>query len=265
MFTPLTHGDHMAFFEIAATLIPILLFGGVVAERLRPKSDDPLVRIFSHAAFIPALGSLAILAEVTAILAIVSGTSNWLSRLLVAVVLTGGLLAIIVSLWLPWMDQLHKKDAKWARTVVRISVVGLTGAFVGSVALMTSGVSTGAEIERLDAYLEAQGRSNATQIAAQNRGASLLAASGRAQQQRITAEARHEDPAVIASLRSQERRLLQLAISNSEWQDLLVLDGANLYRMMLGAPTLKQLPRKEAPRDRKPSRIRTDSREKEEG
>ena len=240
MFTPLTHGDHMAFFEIAATLIPILLFGGVVAERLRPKSDDPLIRTLNHAALIPALGSFAILAEVTAILAIVSGSSELWSRLLVAVVLTAGLLAIVVSLWLPWMGQLRKKDAERAKTLSRASVVLLAAAFVVSSALMTFGVSTGAEIERLDAFLEAQARSNTAQIAAQNQGASLLAAAGKAQQQRIAAEARHADPAVIASLGRQERRLLLLAISNSEWQDLLMLDGANLYRAMLRAPTLKK-------------------------
>lgn len=243
MFTPFKHGDHLAFFEIAATLIPILLFGGVVAERLRPNSDDPLTRVFNHAAFIPALGSLAILAEVTAILSVVAGTSSWWSRLLVATSLTAGMLAIVVSLWLPWIDTLRKRAPGKAQVVIQASVAILGVSLLGSVGLMTFGVSAGAESERADAYLEALQRSNAAKTAALNRATSLVAASGRAQQQRIVAEARHDPPAVIAGFRRQEEQLLRLAIGSVEWQDLLELEGANLYREMLGLP---KLPREES-------------------
>lgn len=247
MFTPLKHGDHLAFFEIAATLIPILLFGSVLAERLRPNSDAPLSRVFNHAAFIPILGSLAILAEVTAILSVVAGTSSWWSRLLVATSLTAGMLAIVISLWLPWIDTLRKRAARQAQRVIRASIVILGVSLLGSVGLMTVGVSAGEESDRTDAYFEALERSNAAQMAALNRGTSLVAATGRAQQQRIAAEARHDSPAVIAGYRRQEESLLRLAIGSVKWHDLLELEGANLYREMLGLPKLRQLPRKKPP------------------
>lgn len=247
MFTPLKSGDHLAFFEIAATLIPILLFGGVVAERLRPKSGDPLSRVFNHAAFIPGLGSLAILAEVTAILSIVAGTSNWWSRLLVATSLTAGMLAIVISLWLPWIDALRKRAPRQAQTVIRGSVAILGVSLLGSVGMMTFGVSAGEENDRTDAYLAALERSNAAKTAALSRGTSLVTATGRAQQQRIAAEARHDPPAVIAGYRRQEEQLLRLALGSVEWYDRLELEGANLYREMLGLPKLRQLPREKSP------------------
>ena len=251
MFTPLKHGDHMAFFEIAATLIPILLFGGVVADRSRPGAYEPLSRVARYAFWIPALGAFAVLGEVTAIVAIVSGTSDWWSRLLVASVLTVGMVAIIVALWLPWTDELRKRDPlQRARWVVPGSVVLLLVAFVGSVRVMTVGVSGGAKIERTDAYLEALEHSNAAQTAALNRGTSLVAASSRAQQQRIAAEARHDPPAVIAGYHRQEEQLLKLAVGSVEWQGLLELQGANLYREMLGLPKLRQLPRQKSPPSR---------------
>jgi hypothetical protein len=228
VFTPLNHGDHMAFYEIAGTLIPILLFGGVVSDRLRPETYEPLSRIAKYALWIPAFGTFAILAEVTAIVAVVTGTSDWWSRLIVAAFLTVGMLAIVVSLWLPWIEELRKRDLKRARSVVRGSVVLLLLAFVGSVWVITAGVSGEAEIARLDAYLEAQQRNNGARTAALNRGASLMVASGRAQQQRIAAESRHEAPEVIASLRSQEERLLKLAVGSVEWLDRLELEAANL-------------------------------------
>jgi hypothetical protein len=250
VFTPFKGGDHLAFFEIAATLIPILLFGGVVAERLRPNSGDPLIRVFNHAAFIPALGSLAILAEVTAILSVVAGTSSWWSRLLVATSLTAGMLAIVVSLWLPWIDTLRKRAPRKAQAVIKASVVVFGVSLLGSVGLMTFGVSAGEEGERTDAYLGALQRSNVAKTAALNRATSLVAASGRAQQQRIAAEARHDPPAVIAGYRRQEEQLFRLTIGSVEWYDHLELEGANLYREMLGLPKLRQLPRAESPSSR---------------
>jgi uncharacterized membrane protein YphA (DoxX/SURF4 family) len=244
VFTPVTHGDHIAFFEIAATLIPILLFGGVVADRLRPKTYEPLSRIANYAFRIPAFGTFAILAEVTAIVAVVSGRSAWWSRLIVAAFLTVGMLAIIISLWLPWIEELRRRDSRKAHSAVRGSVVLLLLAFAGSVWVITTGVSGEAELARVDAYLKAQQLNNVARTAALNRGTSLVAASGRVQQQRIAAESRNEDPKVIAALRGQEETLLKLAIGSVEWLDRLELEAANLYREMVRAPRLQELPRK---------------------
>jgi hypothetical protein len=250
VFTPLRHGDHMAFFQIAATLIPILLFGGVVIDRLRPGTNVTLRQIKPYALWIPAIGAIAIVGEVTAISAIVSGDSDWWSRLLVAAVLTFGMVAIILIVWLPWIVALRKRDVKGARDMVIGTVLLLAVATAGSVRVMTAGVSSGEETERIRASLAAQNEAAAVQAVARRQAETLTVAFAKVQQQRIAAEAKGEPKAVIASFTRQEKTLARLSIAAVEEIDRLELEKANLYREMIGAPQLKELPRIESPKQK---------------
>jgi len=155
MLPDTSHGNQIAFFEIAATLIPILLFGGVVAERRGPQSRDSHRKTTLYATYIPAVGSMAILGEIVAIIAIVTGTSTWWMRLLVALVLTLGMLAVVLAVWWPWHQDARKKAPHEVARLGLMGVVALLVAVGGSVWVMIEGVSGAAAEERKDALEKA--------------------------------------------------------------------------------------------------------------
>lgn len=102
-------GGEVAFFELAATLIPILVFSGVVAERNGPQSRDSYRRTKAFAVGIPVLGALAVLAEVVSINAIILGGAGPLDVGFVAVSLLLGLFGVVLIVWLPWLRAMRKR------------------------------------------------------------------------------------------------------------------------------------------------------------
>ena len=67
--------NDQAFFEVAATLIPLLLLGGVLTERLRPsRSLSSGVMAWAYVAIV-LFGTLVIWAEVAAITSLIEGSS----------------------------------------------------------------------------------------------------------------------------------------------------------------------------------------------
>src|SRR4051794_31582547 len=97
-------GNH-AFYSLAATLIPILLLGGILADRLRPPSQKPMSA--RHELVPPALTaliSLAVMAEILAITAAEVG-GNAFTAAVVVLALCTGLLAVSIAIVGPWVAR----------------------------------------------------------------------------------------------------------------------------------------------------------------
>lgn len=96
------------FYSLAATLIPIFLFGGTFVARL---SDPP--RGVSHRSLlwrgglIPIFGAIAITAEAMAINAAVAGDAGRLQRGFIVFALISGLTVSIMGIWIPWISRIR--------------------------------------------------------------------------------------------------------------------------------------------------------------
>jgi hypothetical protein len=101
-------GGPAAFYEIAATLIPVLLLGGVVLEAVKPPETDAAAS--EESGGIPAtdVGVLVIMLEVVALDAVASGSTDWGHALIVG----GGLIFGNVVCRLHGMGAMGKADSK---------------------------------------------------------------------------------------------------------------------------------------------------------
>jgi hypothetical protein len=114
-------GGPAAFYEIAATLLPVLLLGGVVLEAVKPpeidaaaseESSDPARRPTHEkpddlktvvvAYQLPIVGVLVIMLEVVALDAVASGSTDWGHALIVGGGLIFGMLCVVYAVWVPW-------------------------------------------------------------------------------------------------------------------------------------------------------------------
>jgi hypothetical protein len=96
--------QQQAFFEVAATLIPQVLLGGVLLERLQPpKSDEYTGRHVAIGIAIFLVGSFVVFAEVVAIRALVSGDSDGFDRAIVASALVLGVYGVVIAAAGPWL------------------------------------------------------------------------------------------------------------------------------------------------------------------
>jgi hypothetical protein len=113
--------DPRLFFQVAAGLIPALIFGGLISEKLKP---PPATRHWSWlgAFAVPPLALAVLLAEVLAINAALSGKPDAFATWLVALVvvgLTAGALGVLAA---PW----YSRVADTASRRVRRLTTGLT-------------------------------------------------------------------------------------------------------------------------------------------
>lgn len=235
-------GDVGAFYEIAATLIPLLVFGGVVAERvIPPKGRWTAVHEGAALWAVPAAGLYAVLAEVLAIEAVVTGRADTLARYVVSAALVGGMLAVVCSIWLPWLARV--RDERGRPLSVRAGWgIGLAVAVVGLVALLglASAVDVAASTERTREYETAIQKNLNEQEAVRGRLIREMARSEGFAQEALQAEEHHEAQRFLYLLAAQRRvgRLIDIAVSE---ENRLLLESANLYRELVGLPTLKHL------------------------
>jgi hypothetical protein len=120
-------GNH-TFFDLAATLIPILLLGGVVADRLRPKEQQLSAHHQWVAVALTGLTGLAVTSEVAAISAAEVGGTGFVT-VTVIVALLVGLFAVSAAIVLPWITRLSDPARRVALYGSGIVVLGV---FVGS-------------------------------------------------------------------------------------------------------------------------------------
>ncbi|MGN6258390.1 MAG: hypothetical protein ACTHN3_11675 [Solirubrobacterales bacterium] len=129
-----SRGGAIAFYEIAATLIPLLLLGGVALELARPLKTEPTRgngssgkdeqslesylpggtgwqdwwrghRAYLMRRLVPAFGILAILIETFALHAVATGSVDRWHALFVWGGLLFGMLVAVIGVWVPWLSQ----------------------------------------------------------------------------------------------------------------------------------------------------------------
>lgn len=208
-------GNQLAFFEIAATLIPILLFGGIVAERVGPKGDNSK-NLLSLGTAIAVIGSYAILAELFAIDTIVTGKPSFVAEFLTVTFLFGGMIGAVITLVYPWYARLRVLAEKEKRSLGRekqdtsSTVSGRRASALGATAgLLILAVFAGAAVLALlsldeagrDQFSEARSaaitQKTTEEAAVRSRILALLVAVARVEQQANVALARHEANLVI--------------------------------------------------------------------
>ncbi|HEU4738759.1 MAG TPA: hypothetical protein VFS54_06725 [Solirubrobacterales bacterium] len=148
-------GSQETFFQIAATLIPILIFSGVVAERGGPRPRDSYRRILLFAVGIPVFGTLAVLAEMVSISSLVIGSRGGLWVGFVAMTLAVGLVGVVVSVWLPWLADLQRKLPDVYRSLRGYGIVLLAVVLVGTAASIYQSVESANDLEREEARARA--------------------------------------------------------------------------------------------------------------
>lgn len=236
-----SHGGEVAFFGIAATLIPILVFSGVVAERHGPQPKDSHVRTLAYAFLIPIFGSAAIMGELTCIGAVIVGYGSGFMVGFVAVVLTMGLLGVVLMVWLPWLMAFKKRMPETYRSLFWgcSAILALVGAM--TVFLIVEAVNSVGEAERtestvlyfehqndvvkdeLNRNLQEQDRLT-VQLQADTR------ASAQARERLIQAQAEHAPAAVIKSLEMRVNQEFELMKLDAKRVVQLDKEGGRLFR-----------------------------------
>lgn len=114
-------GGPIAFYEIAATLIPVLFLGGVLLDNMHPPEQEKLKKEASarrHIVlfgvvvyYLPVAGLLVILAEAVALDAVTSRTTDPFHALFVGITLFVGMIAVVAAVWVPWVLEF----GSWAK------------------------------------------------------------------------------------------------------------------------------------------------------
>src|SRR4051812_19086600 len=120
-------GDR-AFFQIAVALIPVLLFGGVLIERLREPPDPFEARHRTVAIAMYVLVPFVLAAELAAIRgAIFPRAVTGVDRFLVVTSVVGGTALLLLTISTPWLRRLG--PGRIPLFVIGLIVVLVIGAF----------------------------------------------------------------------------------------------------------------------------------------
>lgn len=247
-------GDVRSFYEIAATLIPLLVFGGVVTERVIPPKGRWKALHFGAAVWaVPASGFYAIFAEILAINAVVTGEADVLTRYVVSGAIVGGMLAVVCSIWLPWLAGAKEESREPLSSLTKWGI-GLVIAGVGFISFfqLAEAVDVAGTTEREREFRAAIQKNLEEEAAVQERIAREQARAEGLHQEAVQAAKHHEARSFFVVLAAQ-RRLEKLILLDFKQETRLILERANLYREMVGLPALKRLtpkiPLKDAARE----------------
>lgn len=159
--------DPRLFFQVAAGLIPALIFGGLISDKLKP---SPSTRRWPLAFVLQALALAVLLAEVLAINAALTGDPDAVATWLVALVLVGLTAAALGILVAPWYRQLMIVGSPGRRQrIANYGVIAVLSTFVvvESARLLVSAVQAEQSFQRLAAALSsADKRDTASQLLA---------------------------------------------------------------------------------------------------
>lgn len=234
-------GNESAFYEVAATLIPLFLLGGVVFERLKPRKSDSAERARWMGAAIPAIGLWVILSEGVAIQALVSGNSTLTTRLIVASALSAGMLAVLVSLWTPWLRHYKEEKSGLSLTGDYLAwywIVGFAVVFVLTIYGMESAVSTQQSEEDKNATIMEINRVDGELVAIEDRIATLSVEQAKTQREFSLAMKPGVDCLDARAFLVEEDRLSELLRRQGRRLTSLVIEGINLNRKLDGdSPT----------------------------
>jgi type II secretory pathway pseudopilin PulG len=234
-------GGQIAFFEIAATLIPILVFSGVVAERHGPRPRDSTERIMNFALWIPIAGAMAIAAELLSIHAVILGEAAGWRVAFVAAMLVLGLVGVVLIVWLPWLGAFKKRAPKRHPTIVTGSCALLALVATGAVLLIVEAVDAAGDVERAESLLRQFEHENDAVRAELNRNVQELdrlkfqlqvdaRASAQASERLIRAQAEGAPAVVIKSLEGRVEQEFELFKVDTERSVQLYEEGARLFK-----------------------------------
>lgn len=146
--------DERAFFEIAATLIPLLLFGGVVIDRTKPPPTSKWTNRHDFVGMVFVLfGGIAVWAETVAIGGVITGSATTLSRIFVSVVLLGGMALVVVAIAAPWLSRMREAVPRgFGLCVVLIAGCTLFTCVFAASRVLREGTSLALRKEHREAY-----------------------------------------------------------------------------------------------------------------
>jgi hypothetical protein len=158
------------FYELAATLIPILLFGGIVAGSLRPPRNPrnqqrPTDRDYAFAGVIFVGLVWLIFAEGIAISQASEPSDSEFARWAVVIALLLGLVAVGVAIMVPWVRLLRGDGVVFRRrgsALVLLCAAGLVFSVVLSTGISLRGALESAERSEIASRLENEARDRGT-------------------------------------------------------------------------------------------------------
>lgn len=114
--------DDRAFFQIAAALLPALMFGGLLSDRLRPPART--ARGYELLSRSCSLGGVCLLyAEAIAIRVAITGAPSTFERIVVVLAVMGASALALFMLLVPWVKQIPRpRRNHWASVIVGLSV-----------------------------------------------------------------------------------------------------------------------------------------------
>jgi hypothetical protein len=224
----------VAFFELAATLIPVFLLAGIVTERIRPQADDTYERTLLHASLRPTFATLGLVAEFLAINAVATGNSIWLFRWFVSGFLIASMVLAILLLWRPWLEQFQGQDRSRAHKLGRWVYGILTAlALLGWVNLAT-GVTNGSRIEGANTYEHRYERNQSAQASLRGQTQDLTVEALNVRAQIAMARGERKPAEAISGLIKERRELRALLGEASGEQVELAQEEARLERELNG-------------------------------
>jgi signal transduction histidine kinase len=148
------------FFELAATVMPIVLFGSVLARAFRPPETNMRLRWY-HGVWALAIAlyiAFVSAAEVFAIAAAVSGGADDLIGVVVTVALVLGIFGFGLAITIPWAIRFAQTQQTHLTATVLLGILFLLTFAWGSLKLLelaTRGTVQTNQAERIDRALEA--------------------------------------------------------------------------------------------------------------
>jgi hypothetical protein len=125
--------DSRTFFQLAATVIPALIFGGILSDKIHrpePRLDHRRVLTVLADVAVALVAPLLLITEVVSIEVGVSGQADELDIWLVSGVLVLATSAAIVVLLWPWLRQLRKMFGRDKLGVAGVIAMALTLVFL---------------------------------------------------------------------------------------------------------------------------------------
>jgi hypothetical protein len=165
-----TVNDPRTFFQVAASLIPAIVFGGFISDRLKPSKTLDLApgRKWAAAFVAVCVASAVLLAEIFAVQAGLAGAPTLAATILVACVLTLSTATTICLIVAPWIAKRS-----------RVRILGLCGAcfVIAGTFILTDAVRSEQHLQTAAQQL-AQTRRYVEQELADLRQANTLNATG---------------------------------------------------------------------------------------
>lgn len=240
-------GGEAAFYEIAATLIPLFLLGGIVFERLRPRTSDSWKRVVLMSGGIPLVGLWIVFAEAVAVSSAVSGNGSWVARVVVASALSAGMVAVLISLWWPWVKQFGARHEKGISSNWHWWVA-FGGIFLLATGLMVFAVSWKGSHDSKNATIEELNRADREIGDAEQQIESLAIERDRTNREYLLAMKPGIDCLTIRAFLVEEDDISRLLRREGDMLEAAVIEAGNLRRRLGGEAPDYESPFPPAPR-----------------